>query len=609
MLKIKKLDRLLIANFVGPFVVTFMIAIFVLLMQILWLYIDDIAGKGLGFFVLIELLAYKCVGLIPMALPLAILISSVMVLGNLAEHYELSSFKSAGVPLLRVMQPIIIFGLFAVVFSYLCSNYLIPIANLNFGSRMYDIQRQKPALRLDAGVFNDDFQGYSILIGEKGKDGKEIKKVMIYDHQDASKGQLSQIVANGGQMYMTDNGSYFIMNLEDGNQYMETSPSSASQRNKSFPFVRTSFKSWTKVFDLGEFDLSQTNKELFKQNRSMMTIGQLKIAIDSIAIKIKEREVNSSNQLANYLSILKLDSTFIKRDLAKDKARNDSLTLAEELKYDSLQRLANAKQKRAEDSIAALKGPKLTAPKPKAKKPVNATPKPKAKTAPVPKKLSASMQEAKRRAVEKTKNKKRSTSASTNPKKAEYQAKAKSENSGLLPSDTTLTFGDAFHKIPLYHRKTILTKAKSSVRAIKSQAESGTRIIDNMRESKVKHIYELYTKYSMAVVCFVFVLIGAPMGAIVRKGGFGYPILVSIIFFMLFVILTIFCRKIAETFVVSAVLSAWIPCLVLFPIGALLTYKAMNDSTVVNVDKYTAFFAKLFKKKDDEKLTPAEPAA
>lgn len=598
MLKIKKLDRLLIANFVGPFIVTFMIAIFVLLMQILWLYIDDIAGKGLGFFVLIELLAYKCVGLIPMALPLAILISSVMVLGNLAEHYELSSFKSAGVPLLRVMQPIIIFGLFAVVFSYLCSNYLIPIANLNFGSRMYDIQRQKPALRLDAGVFNDDFQGYSILIGEKGKDGKQIKRVMIYDHQDASKGQLSQIVANEGQMYMTDNGAYFIMNLEDGNQYMETSPSSASQRNKSFPFVRTSFKSWTKVFDLGEFDLSQTNKELFKQNRSMMTIGQLRIAIDSIAIKIREREVNSSNQLANYISILKLDSTFIKRDLAKDKARNDSLTLVEEMKYDSLQRIANEKRKRAEDSLAAIKktNPSPTKPKP----PVAPTPKPLPKS--TTKKPSAALQAAKRRAVEKTKN----TKLSTNPKVEEYKAKV--ENQGLLPSDTTLLFSEAFAKIPHYHRKTILTKAKSSVRAIKSQAESGTRIIDNMRESKVKHVYELYTKYSMAVVCFIFVLIGAPMGAIVRKGGFGYPILVSIIFFMLFVILTIFCRKIAETFVVSAVMAAWIPCLVLFPIGAILTYKAMNDSKLVNLDRYTNFFSKLFKKKED-KLNSEQPAS
>ncbi len=595
MFKYKKLDQLLVSNFVGPFVVTFMIAIFVLLMQILWLYIDDIAGKGLGFFILIELLAYKCVGLIPMALPLAILISSVMVLGNLAEHYELSSFKSAGVPLLRVMQPLIIFGVFAVFSSFLVANYLIPIANLKFGSRMYDIQRQKPAMRLDAGVFNDDFQGYSIHIGEKaGKDGR-IKDIMIYDHQEASKGQLSQIIAEEGEMYMTDNGSYFIMNLKNGNQYMETSPTSASQRNRSFPFVRTAFKTWTKVFDLGEFDLSRTNEELFKQNRSMMTIGQLKLAIDSIGIKIHEREVNSSNQLANYLSILKVDSTFLKATLAKQMARNDSLTRVEELKYDSLQRAIEAKKKATGDTITASAKPK---------------PKPKVKSKPPPKvstqRTAKPAQKLDNKAIASKKLKANSASTSTMP----ASKKSQQEKKGLLPADTTLTFKEAFSQVPLYHRKTIMTKAKASIRAIKSQAESGTRIIDNMRESKVKHVYELYTKYSMAVVCFIFVLIGAPMGAIVRKGGFGYPILVSIIFFMLFVILTIFCRKIAETFVVSASVAAWIPCMVLFPIGAYLTYKAMNDSVLVNLDRYTAFFIKLFKKKDEEEeATPTQTTA
>lgn len=593
MLKYKKLDQLLISNFVGPFVVTFMIAIFVLLMQILWLYIDDIAGKGAGFFLLMELLAYKCVGLIPMALPLAILISSVMVLGNLAEHYELSSFKSAGVPLLRVMQPLIIFGLIAVFSSFLVANYLIPIANLKFGSRMYDIQRQKPAMRLDAGVFNDDFQGYSIHIGEKAGKNGSIKDIMIYDHQEASKGQLSQIIAEEGEMYMTDNGSYFIMNLKNGNQYMETSPSSASQRNRSFPFVRTAFKTWTKVFDLGEFDLSRTNEELFKQNRSMMTIGQLKLAIDSIGIKIHEREVNSSNQLANYLSILKIDSTFLKETLSEQMARNDSLTRAEELKYDSLQRVINAKKKTSADTVKGLAKPK---------------PKPKVKPKPTPRvstqRIARPAPKLDKKAMALKKAKVNGVATSTKPP----MKKSPQEKKGLLPADTTLTFAEAFSKIPLYHRKTIMTKTKASIRAIKSQAESGSRIIDNMRESKVKHVYELYTKYSMAVVCFIFVLIGAPMGAIVRKGGFGYPILVSIIFFMLFVILTIFCRKIAETFVVSASVAAWIPCMVLFPIGAFLTYKAMNDSVLVNLDRYTAFFTKLFKKKEEE-ATPTQTTA
>ncbi|MCB0580570.1 MAG: LptF/LptG family permease, partial [Phaeodactylibacter sp.] len=140
-------------------------------------------------------------------------------------------------------------------------------------------------------------------------------------------------------------------------------------------------------------------------------------------------------------------------------------------------------------------------------------------------------------------------------------------------------------------------KAKSFVRSIHAHSESAMRSLDRLMESRVKHIYELHTKYSMAAVCFIFLFIGAPMGAIVRKGGFGYPILISIIFFMLFIVLTIFCRKIAETFVLPAAAAAWVPCGVLFPVGLFLTVKAMNDSKVVNSDRFFVLFNKIFKRR------------
>jgi len=306
----KKIDRLLISSFIPPFIVTFSIAMFVLVMQVLWLYIDDIAGKGLGFFLIIELMGYKCVSLIPLALPLAVLISSVMVLGNMAEKYELSSLKSAGIPLSRIMRPLMFFGIASVFFSFITSNNLIPVANLKFGSRMYDIQKQKPALRLDAGIFNDDFDGYAIHIGEKEGD-KLIKEVLIYDHSDASKGRLSQIVAEQGEMYATEDGGYFLMQLQNGHQYVEAEPS-VSGGQRSYPFIRTNFKKWTKVFDLSEFDLNRTNEELFKSNRSMMTSAQLRVAADSISIKIRRREVGLSNQMSNYFHFLETDSTFLR---------------------------------------------------------------------------------------------------------------------------------------------------------------------------------------------------------------------------------------------------------------------------------------------------------
>ncbi|HRF40258.1 MAG TPA: LptF/LptG family permease, partial [Saprospiraceae bacterium] len=233
----KIIDRLLVQSFLPPFVVTFMIATFVLLIQILWVYIDDLTGKGLGFLLIAELLAYKCVSLVPMALPLAILISSVMVLGNLAEHYELSSLKSAGVSLFRVMGPMAAFGVVCAGVSYYCSDYLIPVSNLKFGSRMYDIQRQKPALRLDEGVFNDDFQGFAIRIGNKKGDGQGIEDVLIYDHKSSDEGSYNQINARSGKMFTSSDQKYFVMKLRDGHQYSE--PRAGSRGSAASPFVRT----------------------------------------------------------------------------------------------------------------------------------------------------------------------------------------------------------------------------------------------------------------------------------------------------------------------------------------------------------------------------------
>lgn len=536
----KRLDRLVLTSFVPPFFAALMIAMFVLLMQTLWLYIDDIAGKGLGFFLVIELLAYKCVALIPLALPIAILISSVMVMGNLAENYELSSFKSAGVPLLRVMRAVMVFGFFSVFFSYYCANYLMPMANLKFGSRMYDIQRQKPALRLDAGVFNYDFQGFAIHIGEKGRDGRHIKKVLIYDHSDDNTNEFSEIIAKEGDMYTTDNGQYFVMNLEDGHQYIETRPGSSGQDR--YPFVRTGFKEWTKVFDLGEFQLNRTDEELFKSNRSMLTINQLFDAVDSLDVKIAERERAYSDIITNYFYYLQPDS--LRKSWMDTTAASsynpDAATLSTEvqkpvsLQLRGLQSPVAPDASPATDTLVAKTGKTLTAP-----------------------------------------------------------------DTVINPLDTLTQFESLLRTYPVYERNRLYNKAETTTRSIQNQAEAAVSFLNDLRESRVKHIYDLYTKYSMAVVCLIFVFIGAPMGAIVRKGGFGYPILISIIFFMLFVVLTIFCRKIAESFVLPAEAAAWIPCVVLFPIGLILTVKAMNDSKLFNPDRLDNLLRKLFRRKLD----------
>ena len=557
----KIVDRLLIKSFIPPFIVTFMIAMFVLVMQVLWLYIDDIAGKGLGLFIILELLGYKSLSLVPMALPLAVLISSVMVMGNMAERYELSSFKSAGVSLARIMRPMIGFGVFTVLLSFFCSNNLIPVANLKFGSRMYDIQKQKPALRLEAGIFNDDFDGYAIHIGNKPGDGKVIEDILIYDHTDANKGQLSQIVASDGEMYATEDGNFFMMNLYEGHQYMEGDPS-GSGNSRSYPFVRTNFKSWYKVFDLSEFNLNRTNEELFKSNRSMLTSSQLAVAIDSLEMKIRRREVGISNQFSSYFDVLELDSTFLNNPDEDDKMA-----------------AADAERIRAEAEKMEAK--------------------------------ANSEAEKQNAGSTKEKEEKNEESPENNEKKKVNRKPVKSFNGRPIKQVVERPLEEYESVLLLFseaERLRLVNKSKSFIRSIQAHAESAMRSIDRLKEDKVKHIYELHTKYSMALVCFIFVFIGAPMGAIVRKGGFGYPILISIIFFMIFIVLTIFCRKIAESFVLPAAIAAWVPCSVLFPIGVILTRKAMNDSKLVNLDQYAAFFKSVWKRIKKSKAEH-EPAA
>ena len=265
----KQIDRLVLRSFLPPFIVSFLIASFVLVMQMLWLYIDDIAGKGLGIWLVLELLFYRSVGIIPMSLPLGILLASVMTLGSMGEFYELSSFKSGGISLFRIMRAILFFGLFSILFSLYCSNTLIPIANLKFGSRMFDIKQKKPALRLETGIFNDDLEGYAIHIGTKKSDGKSIEDVLIYDHTESNVGKYKTVKAQNGELVITADGKYMVMILENGMQYIENGNNLSPGEGK-YPFTRTRFSRWQKVFDLSEFELSRTNEGLFKGNRSMM---------------------------------------------------------------------------------------------------------------------------------------------------------------------------------------------------------------------------------------------------------------------------------------------------------------------------------------------------
>ncbi len=514
----KKIDKLLLTSFIGPFIVSFGIALFVLVMQFLWLYIDEIAGKGVSVFIMIELIAYLSIATFPMALPIAVLIAGVMVLGNLAERYELSSMKSAGVSLLRIMRSMIIIAAGIALFSYICSDFLIPVANLKFKSRLYDIRKQKPALTLEKGVFNEDFRLFVIRIGDKAADGETIKDILIEDQTNTGKLQFNQILADSGQMFTTRDKRYFVMNLFEGAQYQEPSPQGKAS-NEKYPFIRTNFKSWTKVWDLGEFEMNRTDEDRFKSQRSMLSMSQLRKNVDSLNMEVIQARQGIADDL-----LLSLKRKPYKPAVPKvTPPPSDSATLAAQTQQDALRRLARAQRK--EDSVK------------------QDTVKPGMFRQELDKPLT------------------------------EYQS-----------------FAETF---PEKDRAKLLEQAIGYSRSGRIVLDRRLSQITNRRKEAIKTGYELYTKYSFALVCFVFLFIGAPMGAIIRKGGFGYPILVSIIFFVTFIMLTIMCRKLAEAYILTPFWAAMAPCLALVPIGAFLTRRAMNDSQMFSTDRLDRLMLKL----------------
>jgi lipopolysaccharide export system permease protein len=513
----KKVDKLLLKSFVGPFVVSFGVALFVLIMQFLWLYIDEIAGKGVSIFIMIELIGYLSVSTFPMALPIAVLIASVMVMGNLAERYELSSIKSAGVSLLRILLPLAFVCTGIAFFSYFTSDVLIPKANLKFRSRFFDIRKQKPALSIEEGTFNDDFRQFVIRVGEKEKDGETIGKVIIEDQTNVGRSKFNQILADSGQMFTTADKRFFVMRLYKGAQYQEPTSNGVAQSQK-YPFIRTNFGSWTKVWDMQEFEMSRTDEDRFKSQRSMLSVAELRKSVDSL-----------------------------------------------------YQLMGNTQQDVASDLMTNLKK--------------NATP--------IPNPVEQAQQDSARRAGVTGIQQPPTANVTTFLELPPNTPIRKS----VLDTATMTSILDCFEE---KDRKTILDNALRQYQVSKSGFDNRKKQFENKQLEMVKTGYDLYSKYAFALICLVFLFIGGPMGALIRKGGFGYPILVSIIYFVVFIFLSIFCRKLTETYVLTPLLGAIMPVLVLVPIAVFLTNRAVKDAQMFNVEPIERFFRSLtarFKKK------------
>lgn len=471
----KKLDKLLVLSYLGPLLLTFCIALFVLDMMFLWKYVDDLIGKGIEGSVLAELMFYASAVQVPMAFPLAVLVASIMTFGSFGEQFELTAVKASGISLFRFMRPLIIFTFFMSLGAFFFSNNILPVANLEFSTLLSDIRKQKPALAFQEKIFNNDIKDYSIRVNGKSEDDKTVYDIMIYDHTE-NRGNNHMILADSAEFGYLNDGGVMSISLYNGVQYKEeTMP---IEKNLPAKMMVTKYNFWEKHFDLSAFKLERQDQSSFTKLHRMLNLNQLQLGADSVEYAMNdERELMMTN-ISRYYLFLKADA-----------------------------------------DTAAL-----------------------------------------------------------------FQQE-------LLPLNFYREFDCVTHAGKLNVLKSALIKARNMKNIIVSKEE--------MLRFKFKDLiqYRLYMhqKFTLSVACLVLFFIGAPLGAIIKKGGFGWPMLLAVIFFVIYIVTSIMGEKTAEQMVLTPWQGMWLSTFLLLPIGIFLTWKAKNDSPIFTGRFYKNLF--LLKKK------------
>ncbi len=534
----------------GPYILSFFVAEFVLIMQFMWKYIDEILGKGFSVLDILELIIYYGMMIVPMALPISILIASVMVFGNLAERYEMTSLKSAGMPLMRIMASGIALAFFTFLFSVFTSNYLKPIASFQFKKRFEVIRKQKSSLFIEEKVFNDDFNDFVIRVDNKAENDIDMQGVLMYDQSRADRTLLNMIKSDSARMFTDSSGRYFVMDLYNGSIYQEDQRKKRDDGTTSYPLLRTSYKSYHKVLDMSEFKFDEGGLDINRNKEDMLNTFQLLDAIDSLDTKKSE-----------FLKNLKYDYHELKNffpDLPWFKS-----ALAYQKDTAALKLTSQIENKIIKDKSLLLAESRLD------------------------------------------------TNQSIVPKNLMENARAliegQAEQAGIKGIRQSQLFDLSQYKtfretIDSASYRAILFRASSIVGARLENALSAMN--NNFDNERVKQMYllRLFQQYSFAFICIVFMFIGAPLGSIIRKGGYGYPFLIAILFYMLFIITSIMGEKLTKNQTYSGFTGAWISSIILVPVAIYVTIKAQKDSkfeALQNAVAYvTAFIIKKFGKKD-----------
>ena len=477
----KRIHILLLRSFAGPFALTFFIVIFIMVMQFLFKYINDLIGKGLEFPVVSEFVLYLTATMVPMALPLAILMAALMTFGNLGEFYELTAMKSSGVSLVRIMLPLIIVAVFLSIGAFLFSNYMLPLTNLKMRSLLYDIQRKRPSFQIVEGIFYNGIEGYSMRIDTRDPDTNILYGIRIYDHTER-KGNIMVTVADSGYMQVSADDQYLIFTLYSGRSYNEIQSDRKNKKDFTYPHRRDLFQEQTILIELTGFGLDRTDESLFKSNVSMMSLNMLGHYEDSFRTEINKiyRNVNEALSQRTYYNY-----------------------------------------KRA--------GPRT---------------------------------------------------AEIEPHEDDYV---------IYRLNLDSLFNELEDRYKIQTIDQALVQARASMNHISTSSTNTEAKVTRLRRYQI----ETQRKFTLSFACLIFFFIGAPLGAIIRKGGLGMPTVISVLFFLAWYVISMSGEQLARDSGLSPVLGMWLSSAILLPIGIWLTYKSMTDSSLMNLETYHLFFRRI----------------
>ena len=449
---------------------------FILLMLFLFKYVDDLIGKGFEWYTILELMFYASASNVSMALPLAILLSSIMTFGTLGENYELVAIKSAGISLQKAMMPLLVLIIGIAISSFIFSEYMLPKANLKYGSLLWDVRNKKLSFLIKEGVFNNSIPGYSIRVDEKGEDGVSLKGIMIYDHT-GNNGVAKIIIAKNGTMNTTPDKKYLVLKLNDGIRYEESSGQEAAY-NPRQQLTRMRFGQTEQKFDISSFKMNRTDENSFRSNNQMLNLKGLTHKGDSLS-----KQLDSIDRFAR-------------------------VTIGSYFKQNNYTR-----------GYTKLKAA-----------PVSYT-------------------------------------------------------------------GSILNALPAASRLSAIQSGMDQANSIKQTTEARVPDHKDRVVNLIKIRIEYQRKFTLAVSCLLLFFIGAPLGAIIRKGGLGLPVVMAIVFFLLYHIITTVAEKSANQGNINPIFGIWLAIIVLSPLGAFLTYKATVDSALFDITAYKAFFANITGKK------------